>query len=67
MIVNAHHGAKGMNVKFTITEALAMRIPSQRAPARSRKDPEACRETDKAADQVRGLRDQDIASFRSSG
>ena len=31
MSVNAHQGASGMNARFTITEMLAMRIPSQRA------------------------------------
>ena len=42
MIVNAHQGANGMNAKFTNTEKMAMKIPSQRAqllPKRRRNPP----------------------------
>jgi hypothetical protein len=39
MIVNAHQGANGINVKFTNTEMAAMKIPSQRAQAAPEKTP----------------------------
>ena len=39
MIVKAHQGCNGINVKFTTIERVAMRIPSKRAQAAPEKIP----------------------------
>ena len=68
MIVKAHQGCNGINVKFTTIES-GYEDPEQARPGRSGKDTETGCHTDDAADQMDpapgagARRDQGVSTF----